>query len=174
MPSELNITLWSLLGAFSLVIIAIAISGWLKLGTAKEIIIACLRMVIQLIVVGYALTYLFRLDNVWVTLAIVLVMVVNAAYQAAQRGKGLDGVFRISLLAIGSSTIVCLAIPDPFNCIRALTSHFHHRHDRWQRHDLSRSLFPQPQNPLPRQPPGHRRAARFRGHALAVRHRDRP
>ncbi len=110
MPSELNITIWSLLGSFSLVIVAIVISGWLKLGTVKEIIIACIRMVIQLIVVGYALTYLFQMDNVWVTLAIVVVMVVNAAYQAAQRGKGLEGAFSISLLAIGSSTVVSLVI----------------------------------------------------------------
>ncbi|MGI6297978.1 MAG: ABC transporter permease [Saccharofermentanales bacterium] len=110
MPSELNITFWSLLGSFSLVIVAIVISGWLKLGTLKDIVVASIRMVTQLIIVGYLLTYLFRLDNAWVTIGIVLVMVVNAAFQASRQGIGLNGAFLISLLAIGASTVLSLAV----------------------------------------------------------------
>lgn len=86
--------------SFTLVLVGIFISYKEKLGTAKEIIYSITRAVIQLIIVGYVLTYLFQVNEPIVTLAMVAVIGFNAAWNAHKRGQNIPHSLRISLIAM--------------------------------------------------------------------------
>ncbi|KFC86710.1 seven transmembrane helix protein [Hafnia alvei ATCC 13337] len=85
--SEHNITDQSLIMALALVAIALLISGKEKLGLEKDIIWSVTRAIIQLIIVGYVLKYIFNIDHALLTLLMVLFICVNAAYNAKNVAK---------------------------------------------------------------------------------------
>ncbi len=90
MPNQLQASPVSLIFAFLLVAVAMGISYREKLKLEKEIIIAVTRMVIQLVAVAYVLGYIFKVNNFWLTSLMVLIIVINASFNAAGRGKGLQ------------------------------------------------------------------------------------
>lgn len=82
---DLSIT--SLIAAFSLLIIPIALSIWLKLGIVKEIIIAATRMGVQLFFAGIYLSWLFKYNNPWINIGWLLVMMFVAALTTVQKSS---------------------------------------------------------------------------------------
>lgn len=108
--NNLSLTPMSLVFSFVLVVLSLALSSKEKLGLNKEIIIAVARMIIQLIIAGFVLTYIFELDSYLVTTLAVLFMVFNAAYNASQRAKQIPESFKIALIAIFSGTVVNLLV----------------------------------------------------------------
>ncbi len=71
--------------AASLVILLAALSFRLRLGVSKQILIAALRTVIQLVLIGYLLRVLFTTVNLlWISL-IAFVMLSIAGYEVMQR-----------------------------------------------------------------------------------------
>ncbi|ACY84948.1 putative metal resistance protein [Edwardsiella piscicida] len=105
-----NITDQSLVMALALVAIALVISGREKLGLGKDILWSVSRAIVQLILVGYALKYIFHLDSALLTLLMVLFICVNAAWNAKKRSKNLSNAFAMSLIAIVTGTALTLAI----------------------------------------------------------------
>lgn len=95
--------------AFILVLIAVGVSYKEKLRLEKEIIWAVARMIVQLIIVGFILEFIFDVNNLWLTLGMAGVIIFNAAVNAAQRGKGLEHSFRNSLIALFTSSAITLA-----------------------------------------------------------------
>ena len=77
-----NITNESLGLSMILVVVAILISHREKLALEKDIIWSICRAVVQLIIVGYVLKYIFDLDNALLTVLMVLFICFNAAYNA--------------------------------------------------------------------------------------------
>ncbi|AMB99778.1 hypothetical protein AWM75_07295 [Aerococcus urinaehominis] len=110
MNPALSVTPMSLVVAFSLVLIAMAIAHKEKLGLNKEIAVATVRMLIQLTVVGFLLTYVFQLDADWVTGIIMVLMAVNAAWNASKRAQGLPQAFKISILSLFLGVFTALAV----------------------------------------------------------------
>lgn len=108
--SQLNVTPATLILSFLLVIIAVVISRKEKLGLEKDIFIAIIRMVIQLSIVGFILQGIFQVDNLWLTMAMVLVIILNASWNAGQRGKGLKNAFRNSMIALLITNTITLGI----------------------------------------------------------------
>lgn len=106
--NTINIT--SLLISSSLVLVALFFSYWQKLKLEKETIISVIRAVIQLVVVGYILEYIFGFKNPIFTTLLLLFMTFNAAYNAAQRGKAIRNGLLISFISIVAGTLVTLAI----------------------------------------------------------------
>lgn len=100
----------SLLLATSLILITLLVSYRRELKLEKEIIIGSIRAVVQLLVVGYILNYIFGANHPFFTLGILLVMLVNAAYNAGKRGKGVAHAGKISFVAIGVGAAVTLAV----------------------------------------------------------------
>ncbi|MGK4058509.1 iron export ABC transporter permease subunit FetB [Loigolactobacillus coryniformis] len=100
----------TLIFAALLVFVALYIGYREKLGVDKDIIIGVVRAIIQLVVVGYLLKYVFRINNVWLTLILILIIIFNAAYNANKRAAGIRHALPISLLAILSSTGLTLAV----------------------------------------------------------------
>ncbi|MEK6189829.1 MAG: iron export ABC transporter permease subunit FetB [Carnobacterium alterfunditum] len=100
----------SLFFATALVGIALLIVYKEKLGLGKDILISVFRAVIQLFAVGYLLGYVFELNNVIVTLALVLVIIFNASFNAGKRSKGISNAFKISFIAIFTATGLTLLV----------------------------------------------------------------
>ncbi|EJR7284657.1 ABC transporter permease, partial [Citrobacter freundii] len=80
--NEHNITIESLALAMMLVVVAILISHKEKLALEKDILWSVCRAVVQLIIVGYVLKYIFGVNHSILTLLMVLFICFNAAYNA--------------------------------------------------------------------------------------------
>lgn len=104
------ISITSLLMVSSLVLISLFFSYWQKLKLEKEIIIGIVRAVVQLVIVGYVLEYIFGLKNPIFTTLLLLFMILNASHNAAKRGMAVKNGLFISFLSITVGTIVTLAI----------------------------------------------------------------
>ncbi len=71
--------------ALGLILIAVSISRWQKLGLAKDLIVGAIRTVVQLVLVGYVLVYIFAVDRWYITVAILAVMLIAAVLAATGR-----------------------------------------------------------------------------------------
>lgn len=100
----------SLLFAAMLVFVALLISYKEKLGFTKDIIISVFRAIIQLILVGYLLKYVFQVNSKLLTIVMAGVIIINAALNASKRSNHLKNGFLISLLAIACSTGVTIGV----------------------------------------------------------------
>ncbi|MGO3837557.1 MAG: ABC transporter permease [Vagococcus sp.] len=110
MMGELNIPNLSLVLASSLVVIALLLDYKEKLGLGKDIFIAAIRSVVQLFIIGYVLSSIFKLDNMLLTMVMVLFIILNAAYNAGKRASNMKNSFYISLASIGFGTLVSLVV----------------------------------------------------------------
>jgi putative ABC transport system permease protein len=110
MNSGTSMSVSSLLISSSLVLISLIFSYSQKLKLEKEIVIGVVRAVIQLIVVGYLLNYIFGLKSPLFTTFLLLFMLLNAAYNAAKRGKEIKNGVGISFIAIALGTLITLTI----------------------------------------------------------------
>jgi len=108
----------SLVFASSLVLIAMFISYYQKLGIEREIIVGTVRAVAQLTVVGYILHYIFAADYYLFTLAMIGVMILVAGNNAAKRGKGIPGVFYYITISIAIAATITLSVLVLFKAIR--------------------------------------------------------
>lgn len=77
-----TITNESLGFSIMLVLVAIFISHKEKLALEKDIIWSTLRAIIQLLIVGYILKYIFNVDHEVLTIAMVMFICFNAAWNA--------------------------------------------------------------------------------------------
>lgn len=122
---NVNVDNKSLLLAFSLVLISLMISHQQKLKLERETIIAVFRAVIQLIIVGYLLATIFKVNNFVITLAMQLIIVFNAAWNGKKRGAGIKNAFWIAWSGLMLSTFLTMGIllltgvikPQPFQLI---------------------------------------------------------
>ncbi|WP_373807993.1 ABC transporter permease [Jeotgalibaca porci] len=108
--TDLSISNLSLAMTGFLIVIALIIDYKEKLELGKDILIAAVRAVIQLFIIGYVLGYIFELDNIIITSTMVLFIITNAAYHASLRANKIKHAFKISLAAIGVGTLVSLLV----------------------------------------------------------------
>ena len=101
-----NITNESLALALMLVVVAILISHKEKLALEKDILWSVGRAIIQLIIVGYVLKYIFSVDDASLTLFICF----NAAWNAQKRSKYIAKAFISSFIAITVGAGITLAV----------------------------------------------------------------
>lgn len=103
-------SIMSLIIASVLILIPIGISYKQEIGLEKEIIVSILRAIVQLVIVGYILDVIFGLEKPIFTIILVLVMIVNAAYNTKKRGEGIKNVVWISFFSILIGTSITLAV----------------------------------------------------------------
>jgi len=108
--SQHNITNESLALALILVVVALLVSKREKLGLEKDIIWSVARAIVQLVVVGYVLKYIFDLNDGWLPVLMELFICFNAAFNAKKRSRNIDNGFAISFIAITASTALTLVI----------------------------------------------------------------
>ncbi|MEO1126375.1 MAG: iron export ABC transporter permease subunit FetB [Cyanobacteria bacterium J06635_15] len=114
MTNYIPIDNWQLLLAAALILINIILSLSLRLGLAKRLGIAAFRMVIQLLLVGYILGWVFTLDNPVSVLLLVLTMSAIAGNAAVNRTRRrFPAIYWNSLLSIlASSALVTSLLVD--------------------------------------------------------------
>ncbi|HFI0637974.1 TPA: iron export ABC transporter permease subunit FetB [Streptococcus suis] len=100
----------SLALVFGLVLVAMGISQKEKLGLTKDIFMAVVRTVFQLIFVGYILKFIFQASNVFLSLAMVLIILYNASVQANKRNPNSKKSLLHPFLALLTSTGLTLTI----------------------------------------------------------------
>ncbi|AKP67094.1 ABC transporter permease [Companilactobacillus ginsenosidimutans] len=108
--TNLTVSNQTLALGFMLVIIALVIGYTEKLRFNKDILIGVIRAIVQLTIVGYVLKFVIKANDVWLTLACFLIIVLNAGWNAGKRGNGIPKAVQISLFAIGIDTVITLAI----------------------------------------------------------------
>ncbi|HDI0873385.1 TPA: iron export ABC transporter permease subunit FetB [Staphylococcus aureus] len=93
-----------------LLVIPIIISYKESLHIIKDLIVATLRAVVQLIILGFLLHYIFKINDKWLLILCVLVIIINASWNTISRASPvMHHVFWISFLAIFIGTALPLA-----------------------------------------------------------------
>ncbi|KRK98423.1 ABC transporter permease [Companilactobacillus futsaii] len=93
---------------FVLVLVALVIGYVEKLHINKDILIGVVRAIVQLSIVGYVLKFVIKADDIWLTGACFVIIVINASWNAGKRGNGIPKAFQSSLLAISVGTVITL------------------------------------------------------------------
>lgn len=110
MNNGITMNISSLLISSSLVLVSLIFSYSQKLKLEKEILIGVIRAVIQLVLIGYLLSYIFGLKNPLFTTLLLIFMIFNAAYNSAQRAKGVKNSLLISFISISIGAVITLCI----------------------------------------------------------------
>src|SRR5699024_581578 len=74
------------------VLIPLILSKVLRLGLEKDTIIATIRSIIQLLIVGYILKFVFDSENMLYIFLMVVLMIVAATQNARKKGKQIKGI----------------------------------------------------------------------------------
>lgn len=109
MQGLIELDLWDLALALGMMALSIGLSAWERLGLEWTLALATGRTLLQLLVVGYILAFVFALNNPWAVLAILLVMLTIAAIVARNRiGKKIPRVLPLVWGSIFISTVLTL------------------------------------------------------------------
>lgn len=120
MPGLIELDLGDLALALGMMAMSIGLSAWERLGLEWTIAIATARTLLQLLVVGYILAFVFALNNPWAVLAILLVMLTIAAIVTRNRiSKKIPrvlplvwgSIFISTVLTLGYTTILVIQPP---------------------------------------------------------------
>ncbi|MEN8233364.1 MAG: iron export ABC transporter permease subunit FetB [Actinomycetota bacterium] len=97
--------------ASSLVVVAVALSLWQRLGLDRQILWASVRALVQLLLVGVVLAFLLQPErSLWWSVAWVAAMVPFAADVVRRRAPEVPRVWLLALLAFGVTSIVILGL----------------------------------------------------------------
>ena len=100
----------SLMMATVLIAMAVIVSDQQKMRLELEILHSALRAVVQLVVVGYLLNFIFGTDHPLFTSGVLLVMLISAAINGGKRGPGIKHASWIAGVSIGIGAVLTLAV----------------------------------------------------------------
>lgn len=106
--SYLQISYLQLALAALLILVNLGLSVWLRLGLTRSLLVATVRMTVQLLLVGVALEFVFAFDQPLPVLGIALVMAALASVAAVNRTeRRFAGIYWDSLVSVlGASFLV--------------------------------------------------------------------
>jgi len=105
--------------AVSLMVLAIALARWQRIGTEKELAVGTVRSFVQLVAVGYALEIIFDLENIFAILGALLIMVLVGSYTASRRAPHVTRAWLISFVSILAGSVVTLGLMLTVDIIEA-------------------------------------------------------
>lgn len=93
-------------------LLALAVMGlahWREIHLERETIVALLRGLVQIVIVGSVLAFLFQ-GPWWSSIFVLMLMMAAAASIAARRARGIPGAFPVSLagIALGAGSVIVL------------------------------------------------------------------
>ncbi len=109
----ITINAWQLAGSATLILVNLGLSIGLRLGLARSLAIASVRMVVQLLLIGFVLEWLFTQNNAGLILGISLIMASIASVAAVNRtNRRFSGIYWNSLLSVlaASSIVTSLTV----------------------------------------------------------------
>lgn len=95
-----DISYFALIAACLFVVIPIWVSYRQNLGISKEIAFSSIRALIQMILIGYLITFIFSVETGEMLIFIILIMVLIAGKTCARRGARFSNAFIVSVVAI--------------------------------------------------------------------------
>lgn len=103
----LQISITQLALASLLILVNVALSVWLRLGLARSLLVAALRMSVQLLLIGFALEFIFALNEPLPVLGLAFVMAALAGIAAVNRtSRRFAGIYWDSLVSVMSASFV--------------------------------------------------------------------
>jgi putative ABC transport system permease protein len=109
MPDLIKLDTVDLFFAVGLMAIAIGLSVWEKLGLELNLALATGRTILQLIVLGYVLDFIFAVNNVWAVVGILTIILTLSAIVARNRiSQKIPLVLPVVWIAIFASTSLTL------------------------------------------------------------------
>lgn len=107
--SYIELSYWQVALAAVLILVNACISIALRLGLERTLLIASVRTVVQLLLLGWGLQWVFQVDRWYIVLLIMMSMTLVAGYTAMQRtSKKYDGMLLDTVVSIwGSSWAIC-------------------------------------------------------------------
>ncbi|WP_243348494.1 ABC transporter permease [Parabacteroides sp. FAFU027] len=104
----MDISYTRLLLGYLLLLIPVYYLQYYKTGLVKDTLLAAVRMSIQLFLIGIYLEFLFKLNNPWVNMLWVIVMILTAGYTVVKRSKQRIGLLWMPVsVAILISVVIC-------------------------------------------------------------------
>ena len=100
----------SLLMATGLIVMTVIVSYQQRMRLELEILHSALRAVVQLVVVGYLLNFIFGADHPLFTSGVLLVMLISAAINGGKRGPGIKHASWIAGVSIGIGAVFTLTV----------------------------------------------------------------
>ncbi|MCA9189953.1 MAG: iron export ABC transporter permease subunit FetB [Pirellulaceae bacterium] len=85
--NEIELSNWQVAAAAAMVLINAAVSLALGLRLEKTLLISALRTIVQLMLIGAVLEWVFAVDRWYVVLALLSIMTIVAGYSATQRNQ---------------------------------------------------------------------------------------
>lgn len=111
MIGQTDIGLWGMAASGILVAVALAVSMWRRLGLERSLLWACMRALVQLLIVGWALRLIVDDDDPLVFSALWLVVMISlAGYTTWRRAAAVPAVLPLSLVAYAASAIATLGV----------------------------------------------------------------
>ena len=92
------------------VIIPLVIAVLLKLGLTRDIVIASVRSIVQLLIVGMILTFVFDSDSSIYMILMIIVMIGAASQNVIKKGTRIPGIKWIIILTLTAVEVVSMAI----------------------------------------------------------------
>lgn len=109
--AEGDVGWWGLAASLLLIAVTLAVSVWRHLGLERDVVVATVRALAQLLAVGYVLTVVIDPDQpIEYAWAWLVFMVVFAAWTVSRRAPEVPGVLPLALAALGTSTAVTVAV----------------------------------------------------------------
>jgi len=105
--TAITLSLWDLATAATLLVVVGLLSLALQLGLGRRLLVASVRTVTQLLLVGLVLDWVFSRERWWLVTALLASMVLNAGFSAVQRTEHrFRGIWLTAVLAVTVSGIV--------------------------------------------------------------------
>ena len=92
----------------ALALVVMAIARWEAIHLEREIVVALMRGLVQVVIVGAALVLLLQGPD-WTSVFILAGMTLAAATISSRRAKGIRGAYKVSLYGIGFGSLVVIA-----------------------------------------------------------------
>ena len=93
-----------------LVLVAVAIASWQRLGISREIVVAAVRALVQLLAIGAVLAWLVAHAGIAGALAWIFAMTFVAANESRRRGHGIPRAYAAALVGIVVGTASTLGV----------------------------------------------------------------
>ncbi len=87
MDTAVNIPIWAMVLCYLLLLIPLGLAWYFRIGIVQRMLIATLRMTLQLLAVGVALIYVFRWDNTWINISWVMAAIGFATFSAIENSE---------------------------------------------------------------------------------------
>ena len=100
----------SLMMATGLIVMTVIVSYQQRMRLELEILHSALRAVVQLVVVGYLLNFIFGADHPLFTSGVLFVMLISAAINGGKRGAGIKHASWIAGVSIGIGAVFTLTV----------------------------------------------------------------